>query len=115
MPSYLLSSPKHTDDKSSPNKTRRLWGITLVTALFTLLVFYVIQTNSLATKGYEIRALEQQVKHLEKTYEEFEIKASELQSLKKVEESKDFDKFVSIERVEYLAGTPTVSGVAIKP
>lgn len=112
MPSYLINSPK-ANCQVDQKKVRRVLSISLLTTLIILLIAYVVETSELATKGYEIKALEKQVETLEQSYEEYELKASELQALNNIE-NLETKNFVAVEKVEYLSNIPTPSGVAVK-
>ncbi|MFA4936702.1 MAG: hypothetical protein WC575_00190 [Patescibacteria group bacterium] len=111
MPSYLINSPK-ANSQVDQKKVSRVLSISLLTSFIILLIAYVVETNELATKGYEIRALEQQVEALEQSYEEYELKAGELQALNNMNNLQIKD-FVAVEKVEYLSTIPTSSGVAV--
>lgn len=45
------------------------------------LIIYLVQVNGLATKGYQIKELEQKIDELKKSSRELEGKSLELQSL----------------------------------
>ncbi len=114
MPSYLINSPQ-TINQVGSKKPSRILGISLLTTLVVLLVAYVVETNELATKGYEIKALEKQVEILEQSYEEYELKVSELQAVNKIKvDNLEMKDFIVVEKVEYLSTVPTSSDMAVK-
>lgn len=81
--------------------------------LCLLSLFYLAQANQTATKGYEIRTLEEQLEALKAEQKKLELKAAELQSVRNVEEGSRQLNMVPIEKVVYLA--PGGSVVAANP
>ncbi len=79
--------------------------------LCLLSLFYLAQANQTATKGYEIRALEDQLETLREEQKKLELKAAELQSVRNVEEGSRQLNMVPVEKVVYL--TPGGSAVAV--
>lgn len=74
----------------------------LIIFMCALGVFYIYEVNSLATKGYEIKSLEQKLEGLKKTNEQLNIKAAELKSMYNIEQTtKDLD-MVAPNDVSYL-------------
>lgn len=80
--------------------------------LCCLSLFYLAQSNQTATKGYEIRELEDRLSSLEETNNKLELKAAELQSVKNVEEASKHLNMVPIEKVFYI--TPQGTTVALQ-
>jgi cell division protein FtsL len=68
----------------------------LVAALVCLLgVFYIFEVNNMATKGYEIKSLENQINDLKKDNEKLKIQSAELKSMYNIEEkTKDLNMVV---------------------
>lgn len=69
----------HQIIRSAVNTNQARYGLLLMTGF--LGIFYVLQMNITATKGYGIRELEQQKTALQKEYRQLELEAMELQSV----------------------------------
>lgn len=93
---------------------RRWFGLTLFGFLALLVVFYLMQTNYMATKGYEIKELGRQVESLKQSSRKLEVRAVELQSVKNIEQNFPNNSFVVVEKIEYLVSTVMPMGVAVK-
>ncbi len=69
-------------------------------------VSYLIQTNGLATKGYQIKELESKIAELKQEQADLELEALSLQSLGTVKEKVDQLGLVAVDKTDYLAPTP---------
>ncbi|MBI2356409.1 MAG: hypothetical protein HYV13_04365 [Candidatus Doudnabacteria bacterium] len=81
-----------------------IWHLNIV-LLFAVLIFgvaYFIEINSLSTKGYKIKQLEQKIKTLEMENKHLEVQASNLQSISRVQEQAIELNFVPIGNATYL-------------
>ena len=58
----------------------------MMAILLIMGLLYVVQMSFSATKGYEIRELEQKIAILEKEHRDLELEAMELQSLERIVE-----------------------------
>jgi cell division protein FtsL len=59
----------------------------LLVALICILgVFYIFEVNNMATKGYEIKSLENKINDLKKDNEKLKIQSAELKSMYNIEE-----------------------------
>lgn len=85
--------------------------VTIILLCLTSL-FYLAQANTIATKGYEIRELEEKLATLKEKNKKLELKAAELQSVKNIEEGVKHLNMVPIDKVIYLSGEGTA--VAMK-
>lgn len=75
----------------------------LVAALVCLLgVFYIFEVNNMATKGYEIKALENKMADLKKENENLKIQEAELKSMYSIEEKTRELNMVAPKGVSYL-------------
>ena len=63
---------------------------------------YLIQTNAIATKGYEIKELEQKLQSLQKVKKELESKSLELQSMTLIASKVEKLNLVKISKAKYL-------------
>ncbi len=75
-------------------------------------IFYLVQANVLATRGYKISSLEAQVKALQEQNKLLELKASEIQSIKKISERVETLGMTQVAYTEYLS--PTSDSVAVR-
>jgi len=64
--------------------------------------FYLYQVNDLATKGYEIKEIENQISELQKENKRMEIREVELKSMYNVEKATENLDLVSATNVSYL-------------
>jgi hypothetical protein len=71
-------------------------------AIITLGSFYLYQVNDLATKGFEIRDLENRIGQLEKEGKQMEIREVELRSMYNIEKSTEDLNLVSPSSISYL-------------
>lgn len=93
------SSVRFGERKKSLNARPKMGRVTLSFILVTLVcaagVFYIFEVNNLATKGYEIRNLENQLNKSQKENETLRIQEAELKSMYKIEEkTKDLNMVV---------------------
>lgn len=64
--------------------------------------FYLYQVNDIATKGYEIRALERKIQELNKESKKMEIREVELKSMYNIEKASQDLNLVSSGEVSYI-------------
>lgn len=75
----------------------------LVAALVCLLgVFYIFEVNNMATKGYEIKALENQMSELKKENEKLKIQEAQQRSMYNIEEKTKELNMIVPKDVSYL-------------
>ena len=89
--SLVSSQPK------SKSSLYLIFGLILVVCLF-----YLWQTNSLATKGYQINSLQSKVSDLRKTNKQLQLQITELRSTERITKEVEALKMVQVARVEYL-------------
>jgi hypothetical protein len=76
---------------------------------------YLWQTNAVATKGYEIKALNRQLTTLRQTNQRLEVQSAELQAKKTEFQGIEQADFVAVEHIEYLGLQPSSSvGLAVR-
>ena len=69
---------------------------------------YLVQINSLAAKGFEIKHLENQIAELKDGNEKYTLQIAELKSLSRIEEAmKSMDMVLASGKPEYLAPAST--------
>ena len=61
------------------------WGVWIFVLLVVFGALYIFQANSLSTKGYEIKKLEQRQAELMESSKRFELEAAELKSIEHIE------------------------------
>jgi len=74
--------------------------------IVVMTVGYLVQINSLATKGYQIKDLENKITSLKQEKADLELEALSLQSMGNVAEKVQGLGMVSAGEPEYLAPTP---------
>ncbi len=111
----MVFTPHHTPNNNSQaaSKPGKLLSLVLIFLLVAGVGVYITLTNTLATKGYEIKELEKQVAAAKFTARQLEAEAAARQTYKTLDESGIPEGFVAVEKVEYLAATP-LAGVAVK-
>jgi len=72
---------------------------------------YLVQVNSLATKGYKIKDLEERVADLRTKNKSLELEITELRSTERISREVENLEMVAVARVEYLR--PNGTSVAI--
>ncbi len=88
-------------------------SLTFITIILACLLclFYLVQSNAVTTKSYDIRELESKKEQIQEENERLQLEAARLQSIKEVEEEAKDLKMVPSKKVDFL--TPS-SGVASK-
>lgn len=81
----------------------------LISLLCILSLFYLIQSNQAATKGYEIRKLEEQQTQLLEETEKLKLQSAQLQSLKAIEGGTEELRMVPTKKVNYWSNTSVAS------
>ncbi len=80
----------------------RVLNLSMLSAIIFFGLLYLFQVNSMGTKGYEIRRLEQQVRQVESEQKNLQIKASDLQSIDRIQSNAQSLNFVPATNVTYL-------------
>jgi cell division protein FtsL len=88
--------------KTKPKMGRVTLSFILAVLVCASGIFYIFEVNNLATKGYEIRELENQLKDVQKANETLRIQAAELKSMYKIEEKTKELNMVAPKDVSYL-------------
>jgi hypothetical protein len=88
--------------KSSSGIFLPVFTAALVTMIFTCGAVYLYQVNDLATKGYEIRDIENRIQVLEKESKKMKIKEVELRSMYNIEKSTQELNLISPKSVTYV-------------
>ncbi len=80
-------------------------GINIVIALLICAVGvgYMIEINSVSTKGYAIRDLENKIDELKESNEKKEIKIAKMQSMQEIQNKVSKLGMVNIEKIDYIA------------
>lgn len=104
----LLIKGKKTR-RSETNETKGSVRVGLVSACLLVLgvvlvfgAYYLYQVNDLATKGYEIRDMENRIAELEKEGKKMEIKEVELRSMYNIEKATQDLNLVNSTSVSYV-------------
>ncbi|OGE79915.1 MAG: hypothetical protein A2660_00470 [Candidatus Doudnabacteria bacterium RIFCSPHIGHO2_01_FULL_45_18] len=78
------------------------WNIAILAAILLIGVLYFFTVNSLGTKGYAIRKLEQQILVLEESQKNLQMQATESQSINRIKANAQKLNFVPATNVAYL-------------
>lgn len=84
----------------------RLFNFMILTIIVISGSVYLIEVNSLATKGYQIKELESKIADLKNEKSDLEIEVLSLQSISVVREKIEGLGLVSLEKSDYLRPTP---------
>ena len=104
MRDLTLSIPSMESKRKSkitPSSTLQLNSILLV-VIAVLGLTYVFEVNSLGTKGYTIRKLEQELKTMELEQKHLEVQVSNLQTINRIQRQADKLNFVPSTNVTYI-------------
>ena len=74
----------------------------LIFAVISAGAFYLYQVNDLATKGYEIKEIENRINELQKESKKMKIKEVELRSMYNIEKATENLDLVNASNVSYL-------------
>lgn len=77
-------------------------GTVLVALIFLFGVLYVLQVNSLSTRGYEVKNLEQRMAELKEQNKRLEIEAASLRSIQNIEDDLQALNLVPSTHIEYI-------------
>lgn len=100
----LTGAPK-TKTKSKVKQDRSpSSGYWLLAIVIALGVFYILQVNSLATQGYEIKKLEQLLTEMRESNKRLELEATALKSMERIGEEVKQLNMVPSRGVDYLPG-----------
>lgn len=95
-------------------KINRGFGLFLLLATVSMAVVYLSLMSTLATKGFTIQTLQNELRDTKELTQKLDVKSTEMQSLPIIEENIKEDGFVDVEKIEYLAAIPPEVGMAIK-
>ncbi|MFC1598931.1 hypothetical protein ACFL2U_02925 [Patescibacteria group bacterium] len=85
----------------------RSWLLVLIGVIVVCGFFYLWQINSLATKGYEIKGLEEKVAELRQINKKIDLEITELRSTNRLNAAVQDLGLVQVARVEYLRANGT--------
>jgi len=74
----------------------------MIISTFACGAFYLYQVNSIATKGYEVRDLQNQIQDLQKDSKKMEIHEVELRSMYNIEKASKDLNLVNSDKVSYV-------------
>ena len=92
-------------------KTKRLpasrtrFGLWLVVLILVVGGVYLVQVNSSATKGYEIKKLERQLMDFKETAKRLELEAASLQSIQNIETTAQTLNLIPSQGLKYFGST----------
>lgn len=83
-----------------------------IVAVVLLIIVYIGLTNDIATQGYRLKTLQQEIKRLEEINAELSIQVAAAESLQRLESASNSLALTPLEHVEYL--TTPVTAVAVR-
>jgi hypothetical protein len=105
----VLQMEKKRRVENKPEKTSGKIGISslgsvffIAAAMLVVSAVYLYQVNDLATKGYEVRRLENSIRDLEKENKNIEIKEVELRSMYNLEKATQELQMIAPTNVSYV-------------
>lgn len=102
--SDLCSAPKGGIKKCS----KTIFGVLFVCLFVGALALYLLQVNSIAAKGFEVRELEQQINELEEGNEKLAVRIIELKTMNELEGKVAQLEMVPIDNMAYYDTTGQV-------
>lgn len=99
--SLAIKQTEYIRKPKSEHRTLRL-NLVLLVLIVLIGVGYLLQINSLGTRGYQIRQLEVKLKQLEAEHKNLEVQASSLQSINRIEQEAKKLNFVPTGNVTYI-------------
>jgi cell division protein FtsL len=103
---HLSKKSKVSNSKMKLRVNAKLSNVVLVLLIVVFGLGYLIQINGMATKGYQIRDLEDRISELQQEKADLQLEALSLQSMGKVQEKVDNLGMVLANEAEYLMPTP---------
>lgn len=104
-----LQLPRYTSERK--NRTSgvmladRKWGAAVLFTSCLLLITYLVQVNSFATKGYEIGNLQKKIDQLKTEQRTLEVQTAELQSLQRIQAQPTILNMVPVSSISYVQNT----------
>ena len=87
--------------QANPAGTLR-WNLAILASILILGLTYLFQINTLGTRGYNIKNLEQQIKQLELEHKQLEVQSSGLKSITRIQQEAQSRNFVPTSGVNYI-------------
>jgi hypothetical protein len=78
------------------------WNLAILASIMILGLTYLFQINTLGTKGYSIKSLEQKIKQLELDHKQLEVQSSGLKSITRIQQEAQNRNFVPASGVNYI-------------
>jgi len=82
--------------------THKSYGVMMLALIVICGVLYLSQVNSLATKGYKVKDLENKVSHLESVNKKLQVEVTEMRSMANIEQRLVQLNMVPVGHVEYI-------------
>lgn len=110
MPKFFRSAKQIKTNTKKKIKmisiSTKILNVTLITLLFVFSFAYLVQMNSLSTKGYQIKELESKISDLQQDSKDLELQVFELKSMDNIKSKVSQLNMVKVDKVEYLSPTP---------
>lgn len=105
---YASFNHSSRQEMSAPTMPRQLTVVHILLAMVIVALgsVYLVQINGLATKGYQIKDLEQQVNDLKLENSDLQLQSLGLQSMDAVKDKVGTLDMVSANSADYLAARP---------
>lgn len=97
-------------EASKKIKTKKLLVMFLIFSIGILVILYVLQVNSAATKGYEIRGLKKRINELSDQNRALQVDISNLKSINILQSKTESFNMTEAENIEYvILASPNVA------
>jgi len=111
MTKYLKNRKISKTSKSKKRFTnifnKKIIGFLLLITIGISLVTYLVQINNVTTKGYEIRALEDEIAQLKDENQKLQLQLVEMQSMNHISNKVAEMNFVEVDKIKYLDTSST--------
>ena len=88
-------------------KTKPTTFYVVVSLVVLIGLSYLVFVNKVATDGYQVKALSEQIEQLKDNHKKLELEAAGLQSLSNIHEIGETLELVSIDKMDYISATST--------
>ncbi len=80
-------------------------GVAVFASIILLFLIYFFQVNSFATKGFEIKNLQQKIELLKESQKQLQVQAAELQSFQRIQGDPTLLNMVPVSNISYIQTT----------
>jgi cell division protein FtsL len=91
-----------TKKRKGDSVSAKFLNLTILAAIIFFGLLYLFEINTLGTKGYQIRSLQEQIRVVQEDQKNLQMQASALQSIDRIQQQAQALNFVPATNVTYL-------------